>query len=195
MKRVCLLLSNGFEAFEASVFTDVIGWNNYEGDGTTELVTVGVRDRLKCTWSFTVIPELLTKDLKVDDFDALAIPGGAGEAGFYEDAYSDTFIDIIRQFDEQNKIIASICVGSLPIGKSGVLTGRKGTSYNLSGGKRQKELAQFGVNVVEDQSIVIDGNIITSHNPASATEVAFTLLEMLTSKDNADLIKKQMGFL
>ncbi|MFD3157946.1 DJ-1/PfpI family protein [Haloimpatiens sp. FM7330] len=195
MKKICLLLANGFEAVEASVFTDVIGWNNFEGDGTTELVTVGARDTLKCTWNFTVTPEMNIKELNVDDFYALAIPGGFEEAGFYEDAYSEDFLRIIREFNRQGKIIASICVGSLPIGKSGVLNGRKGTSYSLNDGKRQKELAQFGVNVVPDKPIVIDKNIITSYNPATAFEVAFTLLELLTSKKNTDNVKKLMGFM
>ncbi|PAB60158.1 DJ-1/PfpI family protein [Anaeromicrobium sediminis] len=195
MKKVCLLLANGFEAVEASVFTDVIGWNNFEGDGTTELITVGTRDVLKCTWNFTVTPELHIKDLNVDDFHALAIPGGFEEAGFYVDAYSEDFLRVIREFDRQGKIIASICVGSLPIGKSGVLNGRKGTTYSLNDGKRQNELAQFGVNVVSDKPIVIDKNIITSYNPATAFDVAFTLLESLTSKENTDNVKRLMGFI
>lgn len=53
-----MLLSNGFEAVEASVFTDVLGWNKLEGDGTTDLVTAGLHERLKCTWNFIVQPEL-----------------------------------------------------------------------------------------------------------------------------------------
>jgi len=40
LKKVCLLLPNGFESAEASVFKDVFGWNQAEGDGSTELVTV-----------------------------------------------------------------------------------------------------------------------------------------------------------
>lgn len=40
MKRILLLLANGFEAYEASVFTDVFGWNLYEGDKSTELISV-----------------------------------------------------------------------------------------------------------------------------------------------------------
>ena len=194
MKKVCLLLANGFEAVEASVFTDVIGWNNLEGDGSTELITVGTRDTLKCTWNFTVTPEIHIKNLNVDDFHALAIPGGFEEAGFYEDAYSEDFLRVIREFDRQGKTIASICVGSLPIGKTGVLNGRKGTSYSLNDRKRQKELAQFGVNVIADKPIVIDKNIITSYNPATAFDVAFTLLESLTSKENTDHVKMLMGF-
>lgn len=194
MKKVLLLLANGFEAAEASVFTDVIGWNKLEGDGSTELITVGMREKLKCTFNFTVIPEMQLSEVNISEFDALAIPGGFEEAGFYEDAYSEEFLDIIRDFDKEGKIIASICVGALPIGKSGVLSGRNATTYNLNNGIRQAELAKFNVNVLANDPIVIDKNIITSYNPSTAFDVAFALLEMLTTKENCNLVKKLMGF-
>ncbi|MGG4441704.1 DJ-1/PfpI family protein [Brevibacillus fortis] len=195
MKKVCLLLPNGFEAVEASVFTDVIGWNKEEGDGTTELVTVGTRKELKCTWNFTVIPEMVIDDANVNDFDALALPGGFEQAGFYEDAYREDVLAFIREFEKQGKVIASICVGALPLGKSGILQGRKATTYNLNNQLRQKQLAAMGANVIPDQSIVIDNNIITSYNPSTAFDVAFTLLESLTSRENTDNVKRLMGFL
>lgn len=193
MKKILLLLANGFEAVEASVFTDVFGWNLSSGDGSTKLVTVGTRDTLKCTFNFTVIPEMTLDEVDVDEFDALAIPGGFEEAGFYQDAYSEEFLNIIRKFDQANKIIASICVASLPVAKSGVLDGRKATSYNLKDGIRQKELARYGVHVV-NQPVVIDKNIITSYNPSTAFDVAFKLLEQLTSEENCNYVKKLMGF-
>ncbi|QDS36987.1 DJ-1/PfpI family protein [Brevibacillus brevis] len=195
MKKVCLLLPNGFEAVEASVFTDVIGWNKEEGDGTTELVTVGTRKELNCTWNFTVIPEMVIDDANVNDFDALALPGGFEQAGFYEDAYREDVLAFIREFEKQGKVIASICVGALPLGKSGILQGRKATTYNLNNQLRQKQLAAMGANVIPDQSIVIDNNIITSYNPSTAFDVAFTLLESLTSRENTDNVKRLMGFL
>ncbi|MBY6879937.1 DJ-1/PfpI family protein [Clostridium botulinum] len=194
MKKVLLLLANGFEAVEASVFTDVIGWNKLEGDGTTELITVGIREELKCTFNFTVTPEMHVSEVNIDEFDALAIPGGFEEAGFYEDAYGEDFLNIIREFDKAGKTIASICVGALPIGKSGVLVNRNATTYNLGNGKRQKQLPEFGANVLADKPIVIDKNIITSYNPSTAFDVAFKLLEILTSKENCVNIKKLMGF-
>lgn len=138
MKKVLLLLANGCEAVEASVFTDVMGWNKFEGDGTTDLVTVGLHDTIKCTWNFTIIPEMNISEVNVNEFDALAIPGGFEEAGFYEDAYSEDFLNLIREFNKAGKIIASVCVGALPIGKSGLLKGRNATTYNLSTSKRQK---------------------------------------------------------
>lgn len=194
MKKILLLLANGFEAAEASVFTDVLGWNKLEGDGSTQVVTVGLHDKIKCTWNFTVIPEMDLNDVNVDEFDALAIPGGFYEAGFYDDAFSEAFLNLIREFDKKSKIIASICVGALPIGKSGVLAGRNATTYNLNDRQRQKQLAEFGANVLYDEPIVVDKNIITSYNPSTAFNVAFKLLEMLTSKENCDNVKYLMGF-
>lgn len=195
MKKVCLLLPNGFEAVEASVFTDVFGWNMEEGDGSTELVTVGTRNELKCTWNFTVLPEKVLSEVTVEEFDALALPGGFERAGFYEDAFRPDVLEFIREFDRQGKIIASICVGALVIGKSGILQGRNATTYNLGTRQRQKQLAEMGANVLPDQSIVIDNNVITSFNPSTSFDVAFTLLESLTSTENANNVKRLMGFL
>lgn len=192
MKRVLLLLANGFEAYEASVFTDVLGWNQLEGDGSTECINCGMREQLHCTWNFTVLPQMQLSQVDVTMFDALAIPGGFEEAGFYEDAYSNEFLSVIRDFDQAGKPIASICVGALPVGKSGVLVGRKGTTYHLND-YRQKQLAAFGVEVI-NQPIVIDKNIITSSSPATALDVAFTLLKVLTSEKNYHKVKYLMGF-
>lgn len=194
MKKVLLLLANGFEAVEASVFTDVIGWNKLDGDGTTDLVTVGLREKLKCTFNFTVIPEMHISEVNTEEFDALAIPGGFEETGFYEDAFHEEFLNVIREFDKKGKIIASICVGALPIAKSGVLDGRNATTYHLGSGLRQQQLSEYGANVLSNEPIVIDRNIITSYNPSTAFDVAFTLLEMLTSKENCNNVKRLMGF-
>jgi 4-methyl-5(b-hydroxyethyl)-thiazole monophosphate biosynthesis len=79
------------------------------------------------------------------------------------------------------------------LGKSGVLRGRKGTTYHLDNGIRQKQLAAFGVDVV-NQPIVIDGNVITSSSPATALDVAFKLLEMLTSPKSCQSVRHLMGF-
>lgn len=193
MKKVLLLLANGFEAYEASVFSDVLGWNQLEGDGTTQVITCGLHQSLKCTWSFTVIPELQVSEVDVADFEALAIPGGFEEAGFYDDAYQEEFLSLIRQFDSAGKYIATICVAALPVGKSGVLTGRTGTTYHLNGGLRQRQLAEYGVEV-HHQPVVVDNNIITSSCPSTALEVAFLLLEKLTSPDNCRHVKQLMGF-
>lgn len=192
-KKVLLFLAQGFEAYEASVFTDVIGWSRESGLESIDLITTGLRTELTCYWNLIVKPELTFDQINVDSYDALAIPGGAEIAGFFEDAYDERFLELIKEFDKKGKIIASICVAALPIGKSGVLNGRKATTWDLNEGKRRKELTEFGA-LVEDKQIVIDKNIITSTGPATGLDVAFKLVEMLTNKQNVDEIKTNMRF-
>jgi len=193
MKRVLLLLADGFEAYEAAAFTDVLGFATAFGDEEIEVVTTGLHPELRCTFGFRVIPELRLEDVQDEEFDAVAVPGGFERAGFYNDAYSDAFLDAFRRFSAAGKPIAAICTGALPVARSGVLRGRRATTYHLLDGKRRKELADMGALVV-DEPVVRDGSIITSTSPATAADVAFELLKMLTSMDNVRTTRHSMGF-
>src|SRR6056297_895474 len=160
-KKVLLLLAQGFEEYEASVFTDVMGWSRAEGLEGVDLLTAGIRKQIKGTWNLVVETQAQLKDIHLDDFDALAIPGGFEETGFYEDAFAEQFQDVIRHFNECGKPIAAICVAALPVAKAGVLKDRNATTYDLSDGHRRKQLAAMGA-IVNDRRIVKDDNIITS---------------------------------
>lgn len=194
MKKVLLLLANGFESYEASVFTDVFGWNLYEGDQNTELVSVGFHPVLSCIWGYSCIPMRQIEEVDLNDFDALAIPGGFEQANFYEDAFSEDFLSIIQHFDKANKPIAAICVAGLAVAKSGVLTDRFGTTYRFKNNPRQDQMKEYGVLVQSNERIVEDRNIITSSSPETALDVAFRLLELLTNEENTAEVKRRMGF-
>lgn len=191
MKKVLLLLAKGFETYEASVFIDVIGWNYQDGDRSTQLFTCGINKEVVTTFNQKFIVDFLLDEITTEDFDALAIPGGFEEYGFYDEAYSVKFQNIIKHFYKENKPIASICVAALTLGKSGIIEGKKATTYNST--VRRRALKEFGAEVI-DQPVVLDGNIITSCNPASAIDVALLLLEILTTEENAQHIRKIMGF-
>jgi len=192
-KKVLLFLSQGFEAYEAAVFTDVFGWSRDAGIESVDLITTGLRQTIKCYWNLIVQPELPFDRINIDDFDALAIPGGAGDAGFYEDVYDERFLSLIREFNEKGKLIASVCVGALPIARSGVLINLNATTWDLNNGARRKQLADFGA-IVQDKQLVVDKNIITSTGPATGLDVAFKLLEMLTDIQNVNEVKRNMRF-
>ena len=191
--KVLLLLANGFETMEFSPFVDVFGWakNDYGIDIT--VVTCGLTKKVLSAFSVPVIVDKTIEEISAQDYDALAVPGGFEEYGFYRDAFDDKFLELIRDFERHNKIIASVCVGALPLAKSGVLTGRRATTYHLKDGLRQKQLLDLGAKVV-NQPIVVDENIITSYCPQTAPGVAFELLKALTSVDQTEKIIKDMGF-
>jgi protein deglycase len=193
-KKVLLFLAQGFEAYEASVFTDVFGWSRERGFEPVDLVTTGLRPVITCYWNLIVQPQIPFDQINPDDYDALAIPGGIEVAGFYEDAFDERFLNLIRDFDQKGKPIAAICVGAIPIGKSGVLANRKATTWDLNNGHRRKQLAGYGA-LVQDQQLVVDENIITSTGPATSLDVAFTLLGMLTGVENVNEVKRNMRFI
>lgn len=122
-------------------------------------------------------------EVSADEYDALAIPGGFEEFGFYEEAYNEQLLELIRLFDSQKKWIATVCVGALPVGKSGV----------FRGAHKQKVLQGFGATIV-NSPIVVDDNIITSYCPQTSYGVALLLLEKLTSHKEMVLVKDAMGF-
>ena len=192
MKILCLL-AKGFETMEFSVFVDVIGWARNDFGEDIQVVTCGYNREVVSTFNVPIIVDCLIDEINVSDYEALAIPGGFEEYGFYEEAFDSKFLDVIKGFDFQKKTIASICVGALPLGKSGILKERKATTYHLKNAYRQKQLKEFGANIVNER-IVIDDNIITSYCPQTAADVAFLLLEKLTSKEKVKMVRSAMGY-
>jgi len=110
-----------------------------------------------------------------------------------EDSFDERFLKLIREFDRQNKPIASVCVAAIPVGKSGVLNNRKATTWDLNDSVRRKQLAGFGA-IVQDKQLVIDDNIITSTGPATALDMAFSLLEKLSNAETVKEVKRNMRF-
>jgi 4-methyl-5(b-hydroxyethyl)-thiazole monophosphate biosynthesis len=190
-QKILLLLANGFEILEASAFIDVMGWNLEEGDNSTKLYSCGLRSEISSSFNQKFTVDYIVNEVDVDSFDALVVPGGFKNYGYYEDAYNIEFLNLIREFTSQNKIIASVCVGALPLAKSGILKNKNATTYNQA--DYRQTLKNLGV-VVSNEEIVIHDNLITSNGPSTAIEVAFILLERLTSKENTLQVRKLMGF-
>ena len=192
--KVLLFCCKGFETMEFAPFVDVMGWARNDYGLATEVITAGFSKTVVSTFGIPILVDKTYDEIDVSEYDALAIPGGFEEFGFYEDAYDERFLNLIQEFDRSHKSIASICVGALPIGASGILKGRKATTYHLGDGRRQKQLAEFGAEVIPDQSVVIDENVITSFCPETASQVAIALLGMLVGSERAQIVANAMGY-
>ena len=192
--KILLFCCKGFETMEFAPFVDVMGWARNDYNLDVEVVTGGFTEIVTSTFNIPVKVDVVLDNINVVDYDALAIPGGFEEYGFYEDAYDERFLELIREFGRRGKYIASICVGALPIGASGVLAGRRGTTYHLRNGERQDQLAEFGVDVQRDERIVVDDNIVTSFCPETAPDVAFQLLRWMVGEEHTEVIKHAMGY-
>lgn len=191
--KVLVFCAKGFETMEFSVFIDVLGWAENDYGYDVQVETCGFNKKVISTFGVPVLVDKLIEEVSAKDYEALAIPGGFEEFGFYEEAFDPRLLQLIQKFDQQRKTIATICVGALPLGKSGILKGRKATTYHLKDAYRQKQLAGFGATVVNER-IVVDENIITSYCPETAPDVAFELLKKLVGCEKMNIVKRAMGY-
>lgn len=195
MKKILVLISQGSELLEIAPFTDIFGWNNIVGCEKILLETCSLHFTIQTTWNLQITPEinLMTTKIDVNDYCALVVPGGFGYRGYFNDMKNPLFSHIIQQFFKNNKIIIGICTGVIPLGEAGILKNQKATTYLYDNERYFKQLSEYGAIPIK-KPIVINDNLITVSGPKNAIEIAFYLLEILTSSENTNYVKYNMGF-
>lgn len=106
----------------------------------------------------TVPVDRAVADARVDDYDALVLPGGTvnpDKLRTDEDA-----VAFVRDFVRSGKPVAAICHGPWMLVEADVVRNRTVTSYPSV----RTDLRNAGATVV-DQQVCIDGNLITSRSP------------------------------
>ena len=187
----------GAELFEIASFTDIFGWNNVVGlkeFRNIKVETISYKESIKCTWGGSLKVEKLITEENVEnffDYDALIIPGGFGKANFFKDNDNEIFKELIKCFVENNKIIAAVCSAVINLLETTYIKDKKVTTYLLDNKRYFNQLKNYNIIPIEEE-IVIDDNLLTCSGPGNALDLAFRLLEKMTSKENLKLIKENM---
>lgn len=112
----------------------------------------------KKNWGDTVDVDLLAKDVKLEDFDALVLPGGQMNPDILR--HNDDAMRVVREFVASGKVVAAICHGPWLLVEAGALKGRKATSY----ASIKTDLKNAGADW-SDTPAVTDKGIVTSRYP------------------------------
>ena len=126
----------------------------------------------------TIRPDLIVDDARVEDYDALILPGGVRNPDQLRT--NTAAIDLIRTFAEAGKPVAAICHGPWLLVEADLLRGRTATSWPSI----RTDMKNAGATVV-DQPAVTDGNIVTSRNPDDVpafTEAVIALIEQALAR-------------
>ena len=189
MKKIAIFLFEGAELFEIASFTDVFGWNNVVGlkeFRDIKVETISYKESIKCTWGGELrVQKIITED-NIENFfeyDVMVIPGGFGKANFFKEKDNEIFKKLIKYFFENNKIIVAICSAVINLLETTHIKDKKVTTYLLDNKRYFNQLKNYNIIPVEEE-IVIDDNLLTCSGPGNALELAFKLLEKLTSKEN-----------
>lgn len=106
---------------------------------------------------YEVPANVTVREISVDDYDLLVLPGGRAPARLRED---ESVLAFARMFIEQRKLVAAICHGPQILVSAGVMEGRRATCYKSVAPELQAAGAVF-----LDQEVVVDRNLITSRHP------------------------------
>ncbi len=120
---------------------------------------------------YPCMADVTIAEINVSDFAALVIPGG-----FAPDKLRryPRVLEIVRQFHEAKKPIAFIChAGWVPISAQ-ILRGRKVTGVSAI----KDDLENAGATYL-DQSVVVDGNLISSRTPVDLPDFCRAIIRSL----------------
>jgi protease I len=103
-------------------------------------------------------------DAKVEDYDAVVIPGGAWNPIIMRT--DGKILDFVKAAHQKGKLVASVCHGPQVLITAGLVKGRDITGV----GDIRMDLRNAGGTVHEDKPLVQSGNLLTSRDPHDLLE-------------------------
>ena len=179
MKKVAVMLANGFEEIEALSVIDILRRADVEALG------VGLEKRLVTgAHGVEVKADMVLDELVVREFDMIVLPGGLPGAQYL--AESEKLGKILRDFDANNAKIGAICAAPWALSTAGVLK----NAYTCYPGFEGK----VAHNGYQAATVVKDQNIITSAGPATAMEFALEIVREICGESKYNEVKNGLLF-
>ena len=179
--KLYAFLADGFETVEALGVIDILR------RGGVDVCTVSIKADKTVTTShkIPVIADVVFAGTDFSDGDALFLPGGLPGTTNLE--AHEGLAKLIDEYNEQGKILSAICAAPSILGHHNILKGKNATCYP----GYEEDL--YGANAT-GEGVVRDGRIVTGKGMGKTVDLGLTLLEMLTDKANADLIKNKIQY-
>lgn len=170
-KKVAILTENGFEQIELLSPKQTLE----EAGAQVHIVSPQkkeVRAWDETDWGITISVDKTIEEANPADYDALMLPGGVMNPDKLR--VNKKAIDFIRHFLEAAKPVAVICHGPQSMIETGLLRGRKMTSYPAI----KTDLINAGVKWV-DEEVVVDSGLVSSRSPKDLDAFNRKMLEEL----------------
>lgn len=175
MPKIIVPISNGFEEIEAISVIDICRRANIEVKiaAVEELLTVGAHN-------IKIQADCKIEDINSDDFDMIVLPGGLPNA--FTLAENNKVQSLLKEFKEKKKKIAAICAAPYALHKADVLN-ENFTCYPSF----EEKIRLNGYH--NNDSIVIDNDVITSRGPATAMVFALEIVNILCGEERYNQVK------
>ncbi len=167
--KILILATHGYERSELRVPLDEL-----KKRGAQVKVASVKKEPIKSwdnkNWGDTVDVDLLAKDVNIDDFDALILPGGQINPDILR--HDEDAMRVVREFVRSGKVVAAICHAPWLLIEADAVRGRKATSYVSIKTDMKNAGAHWS-----DEPVVTDKGIITSRNPGDLQPFVNKIIE------------------
>ena len=179
MKKIAIMLAEGFEEIEALTTADIIRRAGINCD----LVSIEKEYVVGAHKIEISADKIIDNTLK--EYDMIVLPGGLPGANNLADC--ELLIETLKEFDKnEEKYIAAICASpAIVLSKAGIEKERYITSYPGEDFENMLENANY-----VEELVVVDKNLITSRGPATTMLFAYKLVDVLGG--NSEELKEGM---
>lgn len=179
MKKVAVMLANGFEEVEALTVVDILRRAGIYCD----TVSIEKEEVIGAHKIIVKADKIIGKD--IEEYDMIVCPGGLPGAEYL--SKNELLIETIRKFDKlENKYIAAICASpAMVLSAAGIEKDRYITSYPEENFENMLKDANY-----VEELVVVDNNLITSRGPATTMLFAYKLVDVLGG--DSEVIKNGM---
>ena len=181
MKKVSVILADGFEEVEALTVVDLLR------RATIYVDTVSITEdyTVHGAHGINVQTEDLFEEVNFVESDMIVLPGGMpGTKNL--DAHAGVR-RVVKGFYDEGKKIAAICAAPTVLGNMGLLKGKRVSCYP----SMEKEIQGA---VISGGAVTVDGNIITSRGVGTAIDFALKLIEVLSGPAKAKEIAESIVY-
>lgn len=189
-KKVVMLISQGFYAPEYFKPLKILKAAGVEVTTAAKYMIPIKPDQRQVKEYKAVMPDILFKQIKVEDYDAILFAGGNGA---WEDFFPNNDVHKnLTDFLNAGKITALLCSATGLLGVAHNLDGKSepvAKGRRVTGYKRVKGLltelgkVEYLPGKEGQPFVVIDKNLITGRDPISAELFGETVLKQLMKKD------------
>jgi len=157
-RKVAILTEEGFEQVELTSPKEAL-----LAAGATVHIISPQSGKIKAwdkdKWGIEVNVDVVLTDASPDDYDALVLPGGVLNPDKLRQ--NKDAVAFVSAFLDEGKPLAAICHGPQMLIETGMISGRRLTSYP----SLQTDLKNAGAEWV-DEEVVVDNGLVTSRTPA-----------------------------
>ena len=185
MAAVIMLVHDGFEEVEALTAVDILRRAGVKAD----ICSMTGEKVLRGSHGVRIFADVLFDELGpaaslCERYDGIVLPGGLPNAFTLRDDGRVT--ETVGAFNDRGNILAAICAAPCVLERAGVLDGKRCTSY--------PDVLSSQSKIVLTDSVVSDGNVITSRGVGTAIDFALEIVSKLCGKEKAVMTARQIVY-